>query len=152
MAIACGTRHQIPAQAHAPAFLFGLSLLHACRGVVLLLRCVRLHGGLMAEGEGRRKEVVRMAGEDLKWLSVPEYAEMMGKDPQHIRDLCLQGEIEARKIGRCWAIPYMEPESVRAEQRVQEAVNGIVGACVAFIDASIVQLTEVRETLKEVAR
>lgn len=88
----------------------------------------------------------------VKWLSVPEYAEMMGKDPQHIRDLCLQGEIEARKVGRCWAIPYTEPASVQAEQRVQEAVNGIVGSCVAFIDASIAQLMEARDTLKEVAR
>lgn len=88
----------------------------------------------------------------VKWLSVPEYAEMMGKDPQHIRDLCLQGEIEARKIGRCWAIPYTEPESVQAEQRVQEAVNVIVESCVAFVDASIAHLAKVRDALKEGAQ
>ncbi len=87
-----------------------------------------------------------------QWLSVSEYAEMMGRNPQHIRDLCLQGKIEARKIGRCWSIPYTEPIDAQAEQRVQEAVNGIVSSCIAFIDTSIAQLTEMREIMEEAAK
>lgn len=45
-----------------------------------------------------------MATNSGEWLTVSESAELSGYDPEHIRRLIREGEIEARKFSIVWMV------------------------------------------------
>ncbi len=63
----------------------------------------------------KRKKFPRLRGKALgqllATLDIPEYitvaeaAKLMSVGPQRIRQICLSGALEARKVGRDWLIP-----------------------------------------------
>lgn len=86
-------------------------------------------------------------GRVIEYLKVDEYAAMMKKHPQHVRDMCKRGEIDAVKVGKTWRIPYVEPPDVLAEEKVQEAVDGLLAPCAAVIDAAMDALLQMKAQL-----
>ena len=37
-------------------------------------------------------------------IGAPEAARLIGCTPKHVRELCMRGEIEGVRLGKCWHI------------------------------------------------
>lgn len=82
-----------------------------------------------------------------QWLTVPEFAKLMGMHEQTVRDMCRKGDIPARKLGSVWKIPYTEPADVRAEEELKKIVHASVERSIEFIDNEVAMLSAMRESL-----
>ena len=81
------------------------------------------------------------------WLTVDEYAALMGMHPVAVRRLCKRGSVAAEKQGRVWRIPYTPPHDAEAERIAAEAVEAAMRPCIAVVDAAIEALEGMRRDL-----
>lgn len=84
---------------------------------------------------------------DVTWMTTKEYAAVMHKHEQSVRDMCASGEIDAMKVGSVWRIPYVEPAQLQAEARMRKIVSGLCLSYIESIEAQIDVLTRLRELL-----
>lgn len=79
------------------------------------------------------------------YMTVDEYAAVMGIHPQSVRQMCARGDIKAIKVGKLWRIPEPpggEEAPVKSAPSIEEA-----RALVARIDEACSQLRALRDDL-----
>lgn len=74
-----------------------------------------------------------------EYLTVAQYAERYGKNPQDVRRLCASGKLPAKKVGTLWRIPddppggrYLADEVEKLRREVAELREWKECVCTVF--------------------
>ncbi len=85
-----------------------------------------------------------------RWITVPEYAEIMGLHEATVRRLCKDGQICAEKTGGSWRVYYEPPaQTFVLDKATKDAVSMSVKTCITVVDAAIDALKAMREEINE---
>lgn len=70
----------------------------------------------------------------VRYLSVREYAELMGLNESAVRRMCANGVVSCMKVGGLWRIALYEPSEPEPDPAplMENACNMIADACAAF--------------------